>query len=384
MTAPKIFTREFVLCFFAFLTFAIVFHILIPTLPIYLARLGSQEAEIGVLIGILGVSSLAFRPLVGGALMKTPEKKLMIIGVLLFLLTSVAYLVATPFWPFLLVRVFQGIGFAFFMTASVTLIANISPAAYRGQSLSYFLMAPNISLVLAPALGMFLINHFSFTLLFLVCVGLSLSCLLITNQLERRQVVLSEGSSREDGSCLSWKAVPPSISGFLNQFLWGALTAFFPLYAIQRGVDNPGYFFTAMAIMLISGRALGGRILDRYSRDKVILPCLVASMLSMGILAFSRNLPMFILAAVIWGTGNAFTLPSLMACTLDRADSSRGPAMATFTGGMDLGMTLGPVMMGIVIHLSSYPIMFLCLALIGLMNLGYFYFFVRKREESSL
>ena len=136
--------------------------------------------------------------------------------------------------------------------------------------------------------------------------------------------------------------------------------------------------------MLMSGRALGGKILDRYSRDKVILPCLLASMLSMGILAFSKNLPMFILAAVIWGTGNAFTLPSLMAYCLDRAGSSRGPAMATFTAGMDLGMTLGPVTMGIVIHLTSYPIMFLCLALIGGINIGYFNFFVRKKEGSFL
>ncbi len=382
MAAPRIFTRDFVLCFFAQLTFAVVFHILIPTLPIYLSRLGSKEAEIGVLIGILGVSSLAFRPFVGRALIKIPEKQLMTIGVLLFLLTSAAYLLATPFWPFLLVRVFQGIGFAFFTTASITLIANISPAAYRGQSLSYFLMAPNISLVLAPSLGMFLINRFGFTLLFLVCSGISFGCLLITNQLGRRQVAPSEDSSVDEGFFLSWKALPPSISGFFNQFLWGALTAFFPLYALHRGVDNPGHFFSAMAITLMSGRALGGKILDRYSREKVILPCLATSMLSMGILALSKNLPMFILAAVIWGAGNAFTLPSLMAYSLDRAGSSRGPAMGTFTAAMDLGMTLGPVIMGIVIHLTSYPSMFLCLAFIGSINLGYFYFFVRKEEGS--
>ena len=229
MTAPKIFTRDFILCFFAQLTFASVFHILIPTLPIYLAKLGSKEAEIGVLIGILGVSSLAFRPFVGGALMKMPEKKLMTIGILLFLFTSVAYVVATPFWPFLLVRVFQGIGFAFFMTASVTLIANISPAAYRGQSLSYFLMAPNISLALAPSLGMFLINHFSF--------HPSLSSLLGSFL----RLFLDYESTGKGGRSFHRK-IPPWMMVFfsvrklsllqsrvsLNQFLWGALTAFFP------------------------------------------------------------------------------------------------------------------------------------------------------------
>jgi len=68
-TIRKILTRDFVLCFSAQFTFTSVFHILIPTLPIYLLRLGSSEVEIGILIGILGVSSLVLRPLVGRALL---------------------------------------------------------------------------------------------------------------------------------------------------------------------------------------------------------------------------------------------------------------------------------------------------------------------------
>ena len=109
-------------------------------------------------------------------------------GALLFGLTSIAYLLVLPFWPFLIVRVFQGIALAFFHTAAYTLIVNISPEAHRGQSLSYFLLAPTVSLALAPSFGMFLINHFSFTFLFLVCSGVSLCCLFITNKLGRREV----------------------------------------------------------------------------------------------------------------------------------------------------------------------------------------------------
>jgi MFS family permease len=215
-TIRKILTRDFILGFFAQFTFLSVFYILIPTLPIYLLRSGSKEAEIGVLIGIFFISSLVLRPFVGKALLKIPEKNFMIAGALLFVLTSFAYLLAPPFLPFLIVRVFQGIGLAFFHTASFTLIANISPEAHRGQSLSYFLLGPNVCLALAPSLGMFLINHFSFTLLFLVCLGISLCSLFITNKLGRRQIALQEGSSNENGFFLSWKALPPSIISFFN------------------------------------------------------------------------------------------------------------------------------------------------------------------------
>ena len=380
MTAQKIFSRDFVLAFFAQFASSFFFHILIPTLPIHLSRLGSTEIETGVLIGIFFFSSLVFRPIVGKALLKTPEKHFMIIGALLYVVTSVAYVLTSPFWPFLIVRVFHGIGFAFFHTASFTLVANISSVAHQGQSLSYFYMAATISSALAPPLGIFLINHFSFTFLFLVCLGLSLCTLLIARKLRRRQVVPLQNSSVEDGFFLSRKALAPSITSFFSFFIWGALTAFFPLYAINHGVDNPGFFFTTMAMMLILGRTLGGKISDLYGRERVLLPCLITFVISMLILVFSKTLPLFIIVAVIWGIGHAFFYPSLVVYVLDHADSSLGPAMGTFTAISDLGMCLGPVIMGIVINLTSYPIMFFCLFLIGVINLNYFYFFVRKKR----
>jgi MFS family permease len=377
---PKIFTRDFVLVFLAQFAFTSVFHILIPTLPIYLSRLGSTVEEIGVLIGIFFFSSLVLRPFVGKALLKTHEKTFMIAGALLFAFTSVGYLFAPPFWPLLIVRIFQGIGFAFFHTAAFTLIVNISSEAHRGRSLSYFYLAINLSGALAPPLGMFLINHFSFTVLFWICLGLSLGALFITHRLGRRQIAPLRESTIEDRFLLSRRALPPSIISSLSLFIWGALTAFFPLFAVDQGVTNPGLFFTTMAIMLILGRALGGRLLDLYSRERIILPCLTTYIISMVILAFSKTLPMFILVAVIWGIGHAFLIPSLAVYALERAGSSPGPAMGTFTATTDLGVSLGPVIMGIIIHKAGYPIMFLCLALTGVINLSYFYFFVRKKE----
>jgi len=379
MTTQKILTRNFILCFFAQFTFTSVFHLLIPTLPIYLSRLGSSEIEIGILIGILGVSSLFLRPFVGRALLKIPEKTFMFIGTLIFAFTSIAYLLTSPFWPFLMVRIFQGIGMAFFYTASVTLIANISPEAHRGQSLSYFYLAFNISFALSPSFGMFLINNFSFTLLFLFCLGLSLCSLYLTTQLGKRQVEPSEDLTKRDESFLSREALPSAIMAFFAHIIWGALTAFFPLYALNQGLANPGFFFAAYAIVIILGRGLGGKILDLYSREKVILPCLTTYIISMTLLAFSKTLLMFILVAVIWGIGNAFLMPSLVAYVLERAGSSRGPAIGTFTAIGDLGIALGPVIMGIILRLTSYPIMFLCLAFTGIINLNYFYFIVRKK-----
>jgi MFS family permease len=104
----------------------------------------------------------------------------------------------------------------------------------------------------------------------------------------------------------------------------------------------------------------------------------MAYVISMTILAFSKTLPMFILVAVIYGIGPAFLTPALLAYALDRGGAP-GPTMGTFYAITDLGICLGPVIMGIVIDSTSYPIMFLCLALMGIVDISYFYFFVRKK-----
>ena len=378
MALRKIFTRDFVLSFFAQIAFSSVFFILIPTIPIYLQQLGTTEAGIGVLVGALSVSSLVLRPFIGRALLKGRERNFMIVGTILYAVSSAAYLIAKPFWPFFIVRVLQGIGLAFFATSSFTLVTRISPSAHRGQSLSYFYLAINIAFALAPSLGMALINHFKFFVLFIVCAVLSLGSLFITLKLNSEEVDSSESQSVKDQPLLSRKALPPAIMAFMGSSIWGAVTAFFPLYALHHGVSNPGLFFAVLAITLISARGFGGKILDLYSRERILLPCLIAQIIAMALLAFSSNIPMFFLVAVIWGLGNAFLYPTLVAYAIDLSDSSHGPAIGTYTAFSDFGAGVGAAIMGVVLQLTNYPIMFLCLSFTGVLNLSYLYFFVIK------
>jgi MFS family permease len=379
-TTRQILTRDFIFAFLAQFASSFIFFTLIPTLPIYLVRLGSSEIETGVLLGVFFFFSLLCRPFVGKGLLRTPERTFMIIGSCLYGLASIAYLLAPPFWPFFAVRILHGIGFGFFHTASFTFIANTVSKAHRGQSLGYFSLSMTLSAALAPSIGMLLINRYDFMILFLSCFGLSLCTLMTTNQLGKTQGAPMQAHSPEKGGFLNRKAIAPSITNAISLFIWGAIAAFFPLYAIDHGVTNPGLFFTTVAIMLLLGRSLGSRILDLYKREKVIVPCLATYVVAMAVLAFSKTLPMFILVGVIWGAGNAFLMPSLVAYTLDREGSSPGPAMGTFTAISDLGISLGPVIMGAVIHLSGYPVMFLGLAFTGVINVIFFYFFVVERR----
>lgn len=381
MSLRKIFSREFLLTFSAQLAFSFSLFILIPTLPIFLSRLGTAETKIGILIGASSVFSVVMRPLVGRALLRIPERNFMFGGALLLTLCSIAYIFFYPFWPFFLIRVFHGFGFALFYTASTTFIANISPEEHRGQSISYFFLAFNFAFALAPTFGMFLLNQFNFTILFLVCAALSLCSLFLSTRLSKKESKEVETSSVEDRSLLSTKALPPAILAFFTHIIWGALTAFFPLYALEHGMSNPGLFFGAFALMLILGRMFGGRILDLYSREKIILPCLVTYIIATLLLAFSKTTPMFLLVAIIWGAGNAFAFPAFVALAIDLAGPSRGPALGTFTALSDLGVGLGAVIMGVVLRVTNFQTMFLSLTLTGIINFVYFYFGIMKKQK---
>src|SRR4030067_2625112 len=195
MTTQKILTRDFILNFLAQFAFSFVSFILIPTIPVYLSRFEAKAGEIGFLVGVLSVFSLVPRPFIGRALLRIPERKFMMAGAMLYVLSSIAYLAAPPFWPFLIVRIMQGVGLAFFSTASVALIANSTSENRRGQIISYYFLSYNFAFALAPYFGLLLINQFSFTVLFWVCIALSLCALFITLKLRKVQGVPVENDS---------------------------------------------------------------------------------------------------------------------------------------------------------------------------------------------
>ena len=162
--------------------------------------------------------------------------------------------------------------------------------------------------------------------------------LLLFLEVEKQEIVRPDKDTSAHDFFLDRKIVVPSIVGFLQNFVWGGLIAFLPLYAIKCGIANPGYFFSANAVMLIAGRALGGRDLDTYSKENIIRTLIFTSMVAMVILAFSRTLPMFIAVGILWGTGGGFFFPTSMAYALDYAGSSGWYCCRDVPGALGFGI----------------------------------------------
>jgi predicted MFS family arabinose efflux permease len=387
-----ILTRNFALGFLALFTFMASYHAMIPTFPVYLAGLGRPEKEIGVLIGIVGVAALISRFLVGAALVRYSEKSVVIAGSLLSALAFFIFTLFHPFWPVFVARFFQGVAFACVDTAILALVVNVTEERYRGQAIGYVLLASPLSMAMAASFGVFIGNRYGYVALFLSCLGLSLCPLLLSLAMKRGKKSGAKSDTSSSGQhnpidshssgFFDFRIVAPAMMTFVNYFVGSALFAFIPLYGLRCGIKNPGLFFSAIAFMLFAGRILGGRALVAYDKVKIISLFLPVLVVALVILSFSRTLPLFIFVGLLWGTGLAFVVPGIMAYALEYAGSSKGNTLGTYQAFMDMGMAIGPVVMGVIVPFTGYPAMFLCLAVICLLNIAYFRLYVSRRTQS--
>lgn len=380
----NIMTRDFILGFLAFFVFFVANFTLTPTMPVYLKELGSNAREIGALVGILCIASLFCRLLVGRALRRYPEKRVMMFGAAMFAFTFLAFIVLRPFWPLLFVRFFQGVAFSCMDTAAIAYVVNVVPPVYRTRAITYIFLAPCLAMAIAAPVGMFLMIRYSFMVLLLTGTALSACafffCLSLSGQ---KTTAPGQESPARNTFLFEWKIVVPAIASFLQYIVWSSVSAFFPLYAVQCGVTNPGLFFSAMAFMMIIGRIFGGKIFEMWRKEKIIVAFMLVSMVALVTLSLSTTLPVFIVAGLLWGIAAAFVFPTCMAYALEYSGTSGGTALGTYQAFTDLGVALGPVITGMIIPLTGYRVMFLCLASLCTLNLLYFQFYVSKGPNAT-
>jgi MFS family permease len=374
----SIFVRDYVLSFLALFGFLSAYLALTPTLPLYLEKLHSNTGEIGILVGTIGMSALVGRFLVGRVLLKYSERALMISGAILFTLSFFLFILFRPFWPFFFARVLQGIAFASFDTAAVAYVVRIISPQLRARALSYFLLAPSLASAIAASSGVFVFNTYGFAVLLLVCAAVCLCVLLLSSRLKRDRAAAVAVAASEKRLFFEPKILAPAIFSFLVFFVWTGIAAFFPLYAVRCGVANPGFFFSASAAMVIIVRLLGGRLLEVFRKETLLPILMVFYTATLVLLAASSTLTAFILVGLLWGIPSAFLAPLAMSYALEYAGSSDGTTVGTYQAFMDLGLALGPVAAGLIVPFTGYRIMFLCLAFVCLINLGYFQFYLRR------
>jgi MFS family permease len=138
-------------------------HIVATNLPAYADTVGAGALMIGVLVAVYDFAELFAKPAAGFIADRRGMRLMLLIGLVVFLLGSLLFLVIDP-RLLVLVRFVQGLGAAALSTVSISLVARYFASA-RGRAFGVYNAIKGAGYVIAPAAGGFIAHRFGFSMI---------------------------------------------------------------------------------------------------------------------------------------------------------------------------------------------------------------------------
>lgn len=246
---------------------------LLFVLPIYFYELGMVSSQVGLFASVISISSMLIRPWSGYKIDTIGRKSILLIGLSALIIISLMYAFVEALFLLLIIRFMHGIAWGAFTTAAGTIAADNIPAAHLGKGMGFYNLAPAIAMLFAPAIGIWLVQTFSFAHLFYLSAAISVGAILLTIPLKYANIK----PAKKVFNPLDYEktALKPSIVNFLISCTMGAISSFIVLYALQRGIDNAGFFITIFALFTLISRPIAGWLVDKKGYNIVIIPGIV-------------------------------------------------------------------------------------------------------------
>ena len=164
----KLWSRNFILIMIInFLVF--INHLMIlSTFPFYVEYLGGTEAQAGIAAALFSIVAVMFRPLIGWMLDTGRRKVILAIGLCGMALMPLGYLFLASFFLAFVCRMIHGASLAFSNTSTSTIATDIIPRQRFAEGMGMFGLATALATACAPALGLAIMDHMGFRMLFLM------------------------------------------------------------------------------------------------------------------------------------------------------------------------------------------------------------------------
>lgn len=363
------------------------FSLLFPVIPQYADALGASLSVVGLAVGAFSyVTALTMIPF-GMLSDRVGRRSLLVIGLVIYTLSPLLYIVATDPLQLILVRGVHGLASAAFIPAANALVVDMSPPERRGEALGWFTGATMLGFVFGPITGGFLLHSYGYNATFYACSLISLLALVLVLPWVRGMVgrpaqEVASGSSW--GWLRQWRAVGALLTPLFITFGSGTIVAFMPLYGegISITASQVGIIITAIYASSSLLRAPAGRLSDRIGRETVILGGFTISAAALLFFSFLTSFPSLIVAGVAFGLGMGLAMPAAFALAADLAPlSARGLAMGAASSSLQAGLAIGATAMGGVAAATGFGSMFgICSAILAIGLIAVF-FLIRLRSS---
>jgi MFS transporter, DHA1 family, tetracycline resistance protein len=328
------------------------FGMIIPILPLYAQSFQAAEWQIGLLLGCYSFMQFLASPVLGYISDRVGRKPVLLVSLIG---SAVGYAVmasAASLTMLFIARIIAGICGASVGTAAAY-IADITPPENRSRRMGLIGAAFGVGFVLGPAIGGIL-SQFWTKGPFWFGAGLALlnaiAVLLILPEPEkhvkRSEARIAAGPEVVDRTGLG--GIPVLVVTYFVAIAGFAIvTMIYPQVLDRRFSLTPAqismvFVFLGLVGAFIQGGAIG-RMAKRFGDYKLAAAGLLLMSISMVVMPFAHNMPLFLVFTFGLAAGNSLAQPTLMAMASRlAATTAQGRVIGTVQSAGSLGRVVGP------------------------------------------
>lgn len=309
----------------------------------------------------------------------------MLAGVFILGGCGVSYLFAKSFWPLVMVRIASGAGIFLVMAACMVVLVEQIPQGKTGLAFSLYSVALLSPYSIMPAVSEVIADYTgSPTRLYMATASLLLpaaTCILIMRKRNRMRqpepVHPSEYNGEQGGERKNIFRKSVLYIMLVNTAYFTIFSGLFFLFeglGVQRGIENPGFFFTTQMGVMIAIRLMGGRVFDTFS--KVILVSIALLITGMGftLLLVIPDATWILFIAALFGLGMGLCVPPLNSLMyLVTEPKYRGFNANMMMLSLHFGMFTGPFVGSWVVDVGGYTLFLWLGILLTTVAAGFFF-----------
>lgn len=360
------------------------FQLLLPPLfPWIKQELGLSYAELGALVAVFYIISGVGQALVGFVVDRIGALRVLYAGIALLIVSAFIIGLSTGYLSLVIGAAVAGVGNSVFHPADYTLLNRRVSVSRLAHAFSVHGLSGNIGYALAPV---FLVAMAQFTGSWRMAAFLSAgvgSVVLLTLWLNRSVLNDRAPGLADDGQAPTGEAMLAFLKlpqiwlcftfFFVSSLAFGGIQAFAPT-ALNQLYDMPltlaAFAYTTFMLSSAGGMLIGGFAGARTSsHDRLIAICFVGSgsmsiLLGLAILPSFMVLPLMALGGLGIGVANPSRDLMVRAAT---PKGFTGRVYGTVYSGLDAGMAVAPVVLGLVMDAGQPGWLFMTVGVIQIL-----------------
>ncbi|MBF0101726.1 MAG: MFS transporter [Desulfobacterales bacterium] len=364
---PKDIRIFFTLFFSLFATITGV-GIVVPLLPVYAYQLGANGIYISLIFTSFSISRTVMLPYFGKLSDKKGRKPFITLGLFLYSIVSIAFLLCTEISFLIIVRFFQGIASAMIMPVAQAYIGEITPKGKEGFYMGMFNMSMFASMSFGPLMGGLINDLFNIQTAFICMAVFSFIGFLLSYYL--LPPVSSEMIQYRNKESSQWIILLKNrhiVGLFIYRWLYttciGIIWTFLPIYAHKEFNLNSSAIGLLLMIGVLTNGVLQpvmGFLSDRINRRHLIILGGLLTLLSMYLMGFSHGFWELFLSSILFGFSGSLAMPPIMALATiyGKEFKSMGAVMSLLTMSHSFGMLTGSILGGVVMEMFTLQIAF--------------------------